>query len=407
MPTFSYVAKRGPEEIVEGQLEADSRTTALNQLTQLGYVPVRIVEAAAEAAAVGRRRSAAARRASVPWRTLHLFTRQFASLTRSQIPLLRALSILQQQTSHAALRTIVGQIAEDVRQGSTLSEALAKHPRIFSPLYVSLTRAGEAGGMLDTVLDRLAAQAQQESSMRAKIQGAMVYPCVVGVVGLITVIVLMTFVVPRLDKLFTTLGSQLPLPTRLLLGVAGVMSQPWFWVGALILVVLLGGVVRLFTEPCARAVDRLSLRLPGIKTVMQQLELGRFARAFGLLLEHGVPVLQAMDIAIPTVRHRLIRQELLRLPKGVQQGTPVSACMKELSVATPFIVNTLAVGEQGGRLSEALVEVANFYDEETERLLQTMATLLEPLMILAVGGVVGFIVAAVLLPIFQMSSAIR
>jgi type II secretory pathway component PulF len=410
MPTFTYVAKKGPTELTKGVLEGESRQAVLSRLADLGYTPISITEAVvtAEAQAHAAPAPAAARLdGRVPVRVVNQFTRQFASLVRAQVPMLRTLGILNEQTSHPRLTKILGAISEDLRQGDTLSGALAKYPQVFSPLYVSLARAGEVAGILDAVLDRLAEQADREEALRAKVQAAVMYPAFVLLVGIGTVIFLLTFVMPRLIKLFAGFGGRLPLPTRMLLTVTAWCQSPWFWTGV---AVVIGGAVvacRAHKTAVRLALDRVSLSLPMLGTLVRRLELARFARAYGLLLNHGIPILQATDVAIPVVRNSLIQRELARLPAGLKDGTSLAVCLKSLSMATPFMVHAVAVGEEGGRVGEALVEVANYYEREAERLLQTMASLLEPLMILTVGGMVGFIVMAVLLPIFDMSVLAR
>ncbi len=412
MATFHYLAKRGPRETVEGDFEAEDRTNVLAHLVQLGYTPVRITEAkaAAQLAAAPKAVPHAApsgRPIRIPVAHLNQFTRQFASLIRSQVPLLRALGILREQTASPRLQHIVNAIIEEIRQGQTLSDAFAKYPSVFSPLYVNLTRAGELAGMLDAVFDRLAVQADREESLRSQLQSAFIYPAFVGLVGMGTVVFLLTFVMPRLVKLFQGFGSRLPLPTRILLAVSHLMSQWWFWVIIMALAIAALAVYRVYGERLRVVIDRVSLRLPLIGQLIRELELARFARAFGLLLDHGIPILRATEVAVPVVRNRVIQQQMSRLSAGLKEGTSVAACFKALPVATPFVIHTIAVGEEGGRVGEALIEIANFYERELERLLHVMSSLLEPLMILAVGSVVGFIVMAVLLPIFEMSLVAR
>lgn len=407
MPTFKYVAKRGPKEMVEGMLEADDRAHVLSHLSGLGYIPVRISEAAVAQETAVRPPVVVDAGGRVPVRHLNQFTRQFASLLRSHVPLLRALSVLKEQTTHPRLQQILAGLADAIRQGETLSSALARYPKVFSPLFVSLTRSGEVSGTLDQILDRLAVQADRDETLRSQVQSALAYPILVGIVGIGTVIFLLTFVMPRLLKLFEGFGSQLPLPTRILLTVTGWCQQVWFWIGCLVAVGLLTLVLRSRAEQSRLVCDRLSLRLPILGTLIRHVELARFARSFGLLLDHGVPILQATEVAIPVVGNRVIRRALERLPAHLKEGGSLAACLKTLPVATPFVVHTVAVGEEGGRVGEALAEIANLYEREVERLLRVMASLLEPTMILVVGSLVGFIVMAVLLPVFEMSVIAR
>ena len=404
MPRFHYTAKRGPTEFVEGTIEADSRGGVLVYLAGLGYVPVRIREQTADGARPTARAAARGRAWRVPARPLTVFTRQFASLVRSQVPLLRTLQILQDQSRHAALRAVLREITEAVRQGETLSTALAKHPSVFSPLYISLVHSGEVSGALDAILEQLAEQAERDEELRAKVRAAFTYPLFVGLVGCATVMFLMTFVMPRLSQLLSGLGQQLPLATRLLLTLAGWMSNGWFWGGAGLAGCLLAMLWRVSGQRGRLARDHLILRVPLLGSLVREIELARFARSFGLLLGHGVSVLKAIDVAVPVVTHLVIRRELERLPEGLRQGEALSSCLKRLSISTPFLTHTVAVGEESGRVAEALTEVAAYYERDAERSLQTMASLLEPSLIIVVGAVVGFIVMAVLLPIFEMSA---
>lgn len=405
MPTFLYTAKRGPKEVVQGTLDAPNRAAAFNQLQAQGYLPVRLEEAngkaplpASAAAPAGR----LPRGRRVAPRHLHGFIRQLASLVRSQVPVLRSLSILSEQTSDPALRQIITQVAKDIQQGQNLSEALAQHGQVFSPLMLSLVRAGEIGGMLDAVLEQLAQKADRDETMRSKIQAALAYPLFVGAVGIGTVVFLMTYVLPRLFTLFQRF-ERLPLPTRLLLKTVDVMS----WWGSWVVVLAVGTLAALAWikggDRVRAAADTLVLKIPLLGSLVRQLELARFARAFGLLLEHGVSVLQAADVAIPVVRHTLLRRQLEQLPGLIRQGGSLAESLKQVPLMTSFVVNTIAIGEESGKAGEAFLEVAVVYEREVERLLQTATSLLEPAMVLGVGAMVGWIVFAVLLPIFELS----
>jgi type II secretory pathway component PulF len=404
MPKFRYTAKRSPQDVVEGVVEAEDRNRVLAYLAQAGYVPVRVSEETLQDGRRAERRAPAGRIRRVPAAHLVTFTRQFASLSRSAVPLLRSLQILESQARHPAFRAVLHGVGEAVRQGETLSSGLAKFPKVFPPLYVNLVRSGELSGALDAVLERLAEQQEQDEAMRMRIRMALTYPAFVAVVGCATVVFLMTFVMPRLSRLLTGLGDRLPLPTAALLALSDGMSHWWFWAllagGATALALLWNGM----GERGRLAVDRAILRVPIVGSLITQIELARIARSLGLQLSHGIPILQAIEVAIQVSRHRVIRAEMQRLPEGLRQGGTLSACLAGLSIATPFLVNALAVGEESGRVGEALTEVAAYYERESERLLQTLATLIEPLLIVVVGLVVGFIVMAVLLPIFEMSA---
>jgi general secretion pathway protein F len=410
MPTFHYTAKRGPREVVEGSLDAQDRGGAFSRLAELGFVPIRIEEqtAGAEPSAAAVAPGAPAGRVGrVPGGHLAAFTRQFASLVRSQVPILRTLELLEEQSRHPSLRAVLRRVAEAVRQGSTLSGALEQYPEVFSPLYVSLIHSGEISGSLEAVLERLAVQVEHEQILRGKIRAALTYPAFVGLVGCGTIVFFLTFVMPRLSVQLAGLGQRLPAATKALLIVTAWLSGWWFWAAIAGLVLAGVGAWQAAGERARRARDRALLRVPVLGPFVQQVELARFARSLGLLLNDGVPVLRAIDVAIPAIRHRHIRAQLERLPEGLRQGRALSACLRDLPAADPFLVNTVAVGEEGGRVGEALAEVANHFERESDRLLQLFATLLEPALIVVVGAIVGFIVMAVLLPIFDMSSVVR
>ena len=407
MTKFTYLAKRSPTEMVEGTLEAEDRANVITHLTGLGYTPVRITEAAKTAPGAAAPAPTAGKEARVPSRHLNQFTRQFASLIRSQVPILRALSILEEQTENPKLRRITRALAEGIRQGQNLSSAMETFPSVFSPLYVSLIRSGEAGGMMDSVLDRLAVQADRDEELQSKVQAALVYPLFVAAVGLCTVVFLLSFVVPRLVKLFSVFGSELPLPTRILLSLAGSLTHHWYLYASSLLGIVAAAFLVARSERGRLWASALRLRLPLLGPLTRQLEIVRFTRSFGLLLDHGLPILQATDVALPVVKNRILRKELALLPKHLKDGSTLSSGLKGLKFSTPFLVNTVAVGEESGKMGEALMEVSNFYERETGRLLQMMAALLEPATILIVGGMVGFIVFAVLLPILTMGAIAR
>ncbi len=404
MPTFQYTAKRSPSEVIEGTVEAENRSGVLRHLAGLGYIPVRISEQSAEGTQPAARPATPVRPTRIPAVHFTVFTRQFASLVHSFVPLLRALQILEEQAKPAYLRYVLHQLAEEVRQGQSLSSAMAQYPRVFSPLYVNLIHSGEITGALDVVLEQLAQQTEYDEAWRTKVRMAFVYPASIGVFALLTVMFLMTFVIPRLSRLLAGLGARLPLPTRVLLAVSAWMSTPWCW-GLAVCVGFLGvGLWKSATVRHRLVFDRLILRVPLLGPLVLQSEIARFARSLGLQLRHGITILQAIDVATKVVTHRLIGTELQRLSEGLRQGNTLSSGLKALSVSSPLLVNAVAVGEETGRVGEALTEVAAYYEREAERTLQALATLLEPMLVVVVGLIVGGIVMAVLLPIFEMGT---
>ena len=395
---FGYRAKDSALNVVEGTIEAESEAAAITKLRGLGMYPIRLAEVA-EAPAVEVLPGASRR---VPTATLAYATRQLGDLLGGGLSLFNALSLLSAQVEHRGLRAVVRQVADAVREGRTLSEALSQHPAIFSPLYVSMIRAGETGGGLETVLGRLTESLESESDLKSRVTSALVYPSVVLVIGCLTVLVLLTYVVPKLTTLFTETGQLLPLPTRILLAVSGVLSRGWW-------LLVLGAVgagwgLRAFRRSAAGSVawDRMILRLPLAGAVARKLQTARFTRNLGVMVGQGVPMLQALDVANATVSNSVLRQAIAGVLDAVREGGSLSRALGTSPEFPPFVSNMVAVGEESGTLEAALLKVASAYERETERALRTLTTVLEPVLIVAVGLVVMFIVMSMLLPIFEL-----
>lgn len=402
MPTYEYRAKDGPGRTVSGELEADSQTAAVARVDALGYIPVWVREKQLEAGAA----SPVRRFLRIRYRDVTVLTRQFASLIRSGVPILRALSTAADQTENRRLRAVVDEVKRSVRDGSTFSHALSRHPRLFDDLYVNMIRSGESAGVLDTVLTRLAEAREREEEFRRKVQAAVAYPALVLSVGAATVFVLLAFFLPRVVELFQEYES-LPWPTRALMAVSGFFSSAWYWLAVILL--LLAAVFRrmLALESGRMFIDRARLRIPVLGPLLCKAEIARFARTLSLLLESYLPVDRALDLSARSLRNIVLRDEVERARRNtVQQGLPLSAGLKRSEHFPVFVANLVAVGEEAGRLEESLAEVASFYEREVDQLTRIAVSLLEPVLILAVGAIVGFIVAAMLLPVFELGTGL-
>lgn len=397
MPTYAYRAKDSALKMVEGTIEAESETAAITRLGTLGVYPLSMTETAA--LQEPRARSA---RLRVPIRTLAYFNRQLADLLGGGLPVVNALTLVSQQTEHRLLRGVVAEVAEAVRDGQALSEAISRHPTVFSPLYTNMIRAGEAGGGLDAVLVRLADLAESEAELNNRFAMALVYPGFVLCVGLVMTVFLLTFVIPQLASVFTESDQLLPLPTRMLLAISEGLSQ-WWWAWV---VGMLGGVWafgRFRASPVGRAmVDRVVLQLPLWGTLKRKLETARFTRNLGVMIGQGVPLLRAIDVASSTISNTTLARALQRVRDAVRDGLNLSNAMAASGQFPVFVSNMVAVGEESGTLETALLKVASAYERETDRALRIMATILEPLLIALVGLIVMFIVISMLLPIFQL-----
>lgn len=403
MALYQYKAKDGPEKTVQGELDADSQSDAIARIDGMGYSPLWVREIDAKRNAAGRRVS----RRPIRNRDITVFTGQLASLTRSAVPILRALKTIEGQTENGRLRSVVADIERAIRDGQMLSEAMSRHPRLFPELYVNMIQAGEQGGALDVVLSRLTETREQEEETRRKVQSALAYPMLILAVGVATVFALFAFFLPRVLGLFEGYEN-LPLPTRILVGSTEFMSANWYW---LLLALLLAAAVvnRLAAMEKGRTFfDRIKLRIPLFNTFLLQADIARFARTLSLLIDTGVAIDRALELAGNTLKNAILRGEVdSARDSTVRQGVPLSDGLRRARHVPAFVANLVAVGEEGGQLPEALTEVATFYEKEVEQQARVATGLLEPLLILVVGGIVGFIVAAMLLPIFELGTSLR
>jgi len=397
MPRYRYKAKEGPGKTVERELVAESKAAALARIEAMGLIPI-WVQAAGKRETAGRRPgSRGIRRGDVT-----VFTRQLASMTRAGVPILRAMHSIHEQTENARLQDVVEDIENAIRDGAMLSEAMRRYPLLFPDLYINMIAAGEAGGLLDTMLYRLADAREQEDESRRRVQAAMAYPILVAVTGVVTIFVLLTFFMPRVMSLFTHY-QRLPLPTRILLGVSGFLSAHWYWLlmGAGLAAVLLQRLAAL--DRGRLLADALKLRTPLLGRFLRDVELARFARVFALLIDAGIAIDKVLQLSATSIHNAVLRREVEAVrERTVKQGMALSAGIKESAFFPSFVGNMLAVGEETGRIDESLNEVAQYYEGCVTRQSRMAVSLLEPVLLLVVGAVVGFIVFAMLMPIFEM-----
>jgi len=391
---------------MEGILDAETEQEALAQLSQMGYFPVLIQRE--ETFEQGQTTPRSIRLfTKIRRRDITFFTRQLADLLESGLPLMRALDILREQTENRSLQKILSDLASHVRDGKSFSDALAFYPRVFSNLYVSMVRSGEVGGMLSEVLARLADFAEKEEEMHAKVRAALAYPFLILLVGMGTVAVLLIFVVPKLVSLFQEVGQILPLPTRILIEVSRWVSSYW-WVGLSIgalgvFLVRRGGL----SHGSRLAIDRIKLRLPVWGSLIKKVEIASFARSLATLLSHGVPILQAMQVVVQATGNELLKGEFQRIGEQLKGGTTLSQEIRRGRIFPALVTNMVAVGEEAGTLDRSLLKIADTYEREADRAMKLMTSLVEPVMILIMGSLVGFIVISMLMPIFQIDLLAR
>jgi general secretion pathway protein F len=403
MPTFTYTARRGTTESLSGIVEAVDRDQAIANLKRRGLflLTIRSTEADGSEASTAWARSHRISREDVA-----VLTSQLASLLRAGLPLVSALRALQEQMAGSTLARVLEQLGADISESASLSEAMGKFPRFFPKTYTAAVRAGEESGMLAEILGRLAKNLKNEVEVRGKIRGALAYPIFLCVLGSVTLAVLLTFVIPRFTKLFVTMGEQLPLPTRILLAFSGTMDRFWPVVAIVLigLVVAIGLAVK--QEPIRAVVDRYLLMVPWVGSIIRRSETARFARTLSELLNSGVPILNGLQITRGVMANRCFSSSMDKVREGVAKGMAVADVLKSQREFTPLVVNMVAVGEQSGQLPELLVEVAEIYEKECERAIQAFTTILGPALIVVVGGVIAFVIAAILLPVFEASTLV-
>jgi len=329
-----------------------------------------------------------------------------ASLIRSGTPILRALQIVQEATSSANFKIILGELHEDVKNGKSFSAALSHYPLIFSPLYLALVSAGELGGTLDQTLTRIAEHRRKQEEIVSRVRSAMIYPALMAFVGAGTIIFMLTFVMPRLMGIFARLGSELPMPTQILIGISTFLREHW-WI-ALIFITVVAVVARIGQKNYTQKVilSRLKLGLPVFGPLTLKSEIAQFSRTMELLLKSGIPVLKALESATAVLGNEVLKIELTKCLDNLREGGSIGRSLKESNVFPLAMAHLITVGEESGKMDEALAEIATFYERDTDEAVRTMTSLMEPVMMLAMGLIVGFIVIAMLLPMFELNLAV-
>ena len=408
MPIFEYEALNGAGRPIRGIIDAESARTARTKLRGQGVYPTEIrEESGASAQNVPSLSLSFNLFGRVRAKDLALASRQLATLMEAGIPLISSLSALIEQLGHPALRKIITQIREKVREGSSLADALSLHPQVFSALLIGMVRAGEMSGTLALTLGRWADFSEHQVALRQRIRAALTYPIFMFVIGLGVLFFLMTFVVPTVTKIFSDLGQALPLPTLLLISLSNFMSG--FWWALLSIIVVLGFWLRrtLRTESGALTWDRLKLKLPLVGKLHRKLAVSRWSRTLGTLLHGGLPLLQALEISQGVVGNRLLSQALSQARERIREGDEMSQSLKQSALFPSMVLEMVSVGEKSGELAKMLEKVALTLENEVETDLRSMMSLLEPVMILIMGVAVGFIALSILLPILEMSQIVH
>ena len=401
MPRFKYSAKSEPAKTIQGDIEAESRQDAINKLHRMNYFPIAVIphDLSSAPSLLGINR--------IPDKEITLFTRQLSTLIESGVNILTALNIVIKQTPNKRLRYCLEDVRAKIKDGKSFSESLSQHPDLFGGLYISLIHSGEVGGNIQLALKRLADFLEKEQELKNSVRAALVYPAFILCVSILTIIVLLTFVIPRLVSMFEDLGQTLPLPTKILINASGIMRSYWWLILAGVFVIVFV-FQRFYHNPRGRtAIDKIKLGLPVIGQVFLKVQFGRFSRTLSLLSSSGIPIVQALDISGAALDNQAIRLEIDKFKKEIAEGASLAKCLSNSNVFPDFVTNIISIGEETGTLEKSLLRIADEYEREADRALKSLTRLLEPVIILAMGLIVGFIVLSMLLPIFQLNLTAR
>jgi general secretion pathway protein F len=404
VPVFAYRGLTTDGRSVRGVVDADSARGARARLRRDGVFPTDVTEERPAPTAEGGSRRAGGR---VRPGDLALVSRQLATLLAAGMPVVEALGAVSEQTERPAMARTLSHVRDAVTQGSPLADALAEHPGVFPPLYVGMVRAGEAAGALDLVLERLASYTEAQARLRSKVRNALAYPILMTVVSVGIVSFLLGFVVPRVTRIFAEQKQTLPFLTRFLLGVSNTVAE-WWWVGALLLAAGAAAWLAALRRPAGRMwLDRRLIGLPLLGPVFTRVAVARFARTLATLLGNGIPLLPALQVSAEVMGNRALGAAVEEARGAIREGQPLAAPLRQSGLFPPLLVHMIAVGERSGDLQPMLDKVADAYEQEVEGTLGAATSILEPVLIVVMGGIVLFVVLAIMLPIFEINALVR
>ncbi len=398
MPTFTYTARSTNGELRSATIDAPSRDDAVAQLRRQRLSIIKVDESRSTPKKSG---------GSIGMRDIVIFTRQFSTMINAGLPLVQALDILARQSENKALAAVVREVVFDVESGNTVADAMRKHPKAFSDLYTNMVAAGEAGGILDTILNRLAVFMEKNDALVRKVKGAMIYPTVILCVAGLCVVILLWKVIPVFSSMFDSVGMELPLPTKVVIGLSYFLTTYWW-------ALLIGGgsfaffMKRFYATPGGQlAIDRTLLKVPVLGDVLRKSAVSRFTRTLGTLISSGVSILDGLEITARTSGNRVVQDAIMGSRASIAGGDTIAGPLQKSEVFPPMVISMIAVGEQTGGLDEMLTKIADFYDDEVDAAVGALLSLLEPVMIVFLGVVVGGMIVAMYLPIFDMVNAVR
>ena len=406
---FKYTAKSQQGKPHNGTLYADNHATAVAELTRRGLTPITLIETEDKS---GVKKSFSSFFSSlqltnrVKTQDKVIFSRQLATMVAAGVPIARSLSILQEQTESSRVKAMAADLAKQVEGGQSLAKAMAAHPDIISHVYVSMVRAGESGGILSDVLDRLAEQEEKDAEIKSKVRSALMYPAVVGVAAVVAFFFLMLVIVPKLSGVFSDMGVALPIYTVIMLNISGFLVNFWFVILALTIVVVVFFRLWHRTPNGRHVIDKILLKTPIFGEIIIKVNTARFARTFGSLMFAGTPLLDALDVTKSALNNSIFQRELNAIAIEVKNGRALSAELHNSKNFPPIVGQMVAIGEETGRLNDILVKLATFYEREVDDVVSGLTSVIEPILILVLGGMVGFIAVSIIGPISSLSQAI-
>ncbi|PKK91762.1 MAG: pilus assembly protein PilC [Candidatus Wallbacteria bacterium HGW-Wallbacteria-1] len=394
MAKFIYKARNWEGKIVTAEVEGDSKESVVQKLRERGFFVTSIKEKAKEMVLFQKK---------VAPKEVSIFARQFATMIGSGVPLVRCLNILQEQMDNPRFCDIIRKLRQDVEAGATFSAALEKHPSIFSNLFVNLVKAGEAGGILDEILERLANYLESSEELKAKVKGALTYPAVVICIAMGVVVFLLTFVLPSFQSIFEGMGNvELPLPTKILLDTSNFMRE-YFVFLAIAFGMAVVGIKKFFaTKQGVRILDTNILKMPALGMMLKKVAVARFTRTLGTLIASGVPILQALEVTAETAGNVVIADAVHKTRISIKEGESIAEPLKQSKVFPPMVVQMIAVGEETGELDAMLTKIADFYDSEVDTSVKALTSVIEPIIIVFMGLVIGGIVMAIFMPMLKL-----
>jgi len=404
--SFAYTGRNSAGKIIKGSVDAANESAVVSRLQMMGLSPITISNASG-GTGLKREISIPGFQKKIKLKELAVMSRQMATMIGAGLSLLRTLNILAEQTESKPLAKILGLIRDKVETGVSTSDAFAEHSEVFPPLMISMIRAGEAGGFLEGALDSIAINFEKEVKLRGKVKSAMTYPVIVLIMSLISVVSMLVFIVPVFQKMFATLGGKLPLPTMILV----YLSQAMVWIGPLMLIAFISFAIwwpkNKNTERVRRTLDPIKFKLPVFGLLLRKIAIARFSRNFSDMIGAGVPILRALQIVGETSGNWVIEKALLQVAESVRQGHSLSGPLAIQPVFPPMVIQMIAVGEDAGSLEVMLDKIADFYDQEVEAATEQLTAMIEPLMVAFLGVVIGSMVVALYLPIFNISKLIK